>query len=101
MSLNPVWPVSLQNGDIWTRDMHVGTPREDESRALANYLQSQRNSKDCQQTLPKQRVIEQILSHSPQKDQLCEYLGFRFLASKIIVVLNAWEHFSGLLLLPL
>lgn len=32
MSLNPVWPVSLQNGDIWTRDMHVGTPREDESR---------------------------------------------------------------------
>lgn len=57
--------------------------------------------KDCQQTPPKTRVIEQILSHSPQKDQLCRYLDFRFLASKIIVVLNAWGALLRLLLLPL
>lgn len=69
--------------------MHVGTPREDESREHYEVSTSQ-GTQRLPANPPKTRVIEQILSHSPQKDQLCRYLDFRFLASKIIVVLNAW-----------
>ena len=86
-ALIPYVQCPYKMGTFGPRDMYVGIPHEDESRDQYEVSTSQGTPKISSK--PSQnRVIEWILSHSPQKHQLCRYLDFRFLASKIVGVLS-------------